>query len=81
MSDRFDLDGPAGGTDMTPNRLERSRDDRMIAGVCGGIAEYFGWDPTLVRIVYVIGSLLSAAFPGTLAYIILWVVMPDEGRY
>lgn len=78
MSDGFDLDDP-GGTDLTPNRLTRSRSDRMIAGVCGGIAEYFGWDPTLVRIVYVIGSLLSAAFPGTLAYIILWVVMPDEG--
>lgn len=82
MSDGFDLDDPAGGGDMTPrNRLTRSRSDRMIAGVCGGIAEYFGWDPTLVRIVYVIGSLLSAAFPGTLAYIVLWVVMPDEGRY
>lgn len=79
MSDGFDLDDPAGETDLTPNRLTRSRSDRMIAGVCGGIAEYFGWDPTLVRIVYVIGSLLSAAFPGTLAYIILWVVMPDEG--
>lgn len=64
---------------MTPrDRLTRSRDDRMIAGVCGGIAEYFNWDPTLVRIVYVVASLLSAAFPGTLAYIILWVVMPDE---
>lgn len=71
--------GSGTGNDMTPKKkLTRSRDDRMIAGVCGGLAEYFQVDPTLVRIIYVIGSLLSAAFPGTLAYIILWVVMPDE---
>ncbi len=63
---------------MPKKRLTRSRDDRMIAGVCGGLAEYFQVDPTLVRIIYVVGSLLSAAFPGTLAYIILWIVMPDE---
>lgn len=70
---------PEPGRDMMPKkRLTRSRDDRMIAGVCGGLAEYFEVDPTLVRIIYVVGSLLSAAFPGTLAYIILWIVMPDE---
>lgn len=48
----------------------------MIAGVCGGIAEWFGWDPTLVRIGYVILSIFSAAFPGILVYLILWAVMP-----
>ena len=48
----------------------------MIGGVCGGIAEWLGWDPTLVRISYVVVSILSAAFPGLLVYIILWVVMP-----
>jgi phage shock protein PspC (stress-responsive transcriptional regulator) len=48
----------------------------MIAGVCGGIAEWLGWDPTVVRILYVIVSVLSIAFPGTLAYIILWAIMP-----
>lgn len=74
--------GPGSGKDMTPKKkLTRSRDDRMIAGVCGGLAEYFGVDPTLVRIIYAVGSLLSAAFPGTLAYIVLWIIMPDEGRY
>ena len=56
-------------------RLRRSQ-NRMIAGVCGGIAEWVGWDPTLVRILYVLVSILSAAFPGILVYIILWIVMP-----
>lgn len=58
-------------------RLKRSS-DKMIAGVCGGIAEWLGWDPTLVRIGYVLLSIFSAAFPGILIYIILWVVMPKD---
>lgn len=58
--------------------LHRSRKNRMIAGVCGGLGEHFGIDPTLVRIVYVIGSILSVAFPGILVYLILWVVIPEE---
>jgi phage shock protein C len=56
----------------------RSRSDRMIAGVCGGFAKALGWSSTSVRILYVIVSALSAAFPGILAYIILWAVMPEE---
>jgi phage shock protein C len=48
----------------------------MIAGVCGGLAEYLDMDPTLMRVLYVIVSVLSAAFPGILAYIILMFVMP-----
>ena len=56
--------------------LVRSRRNRMIAGVCGGIAQSLGWDPTLVRILYVLVSVISAAFPGILVYVILWVVMP-----
>ena len=59
------------------NPLRRSRDKRMIAGVCGGLAEWLGWDVTLVRTLYIVVSILSAAFPGLLAYIILWIVMPD----
>ena len=58
--------------------LHRSKSDRMIAGVCGGIAKSFDWDPTFVRIAYVLISLLSAAFPGILFYIILWVLVPEE---
>jgi len=56
-------------------RLKRSR-NKMIAGVCGGLADYFELDPTLVRVGYVLVSILSAAFPGVLAYIILMFVMP-----
>lgn len=56
-------------------RLRKSR-DRFIAGVCGGIAEWLGWDPSVVRILYVLVSILSVAFPGILVYVILWLVMP-----
>jgi phage shock protein PspC (stress-responsive transcriptional regulator) len=56
-------------------RLTRSS-NKMIAGVCAGIAEYFGWEVTLFRVVYVIVSILSVAFPGILVYLVLWVVMP-----
>ncbi len=56
--------------------LHRSVHNYMIGGVCGGIAEWLGWNPTLVRISYVVVSILSAAFPGLLVYIILWMVMP-----
>jgi phage shock protein C len=59
-----------------PRRLTRSSKHKMIAGVCGGLAEYFVLDPTLVRVAYVIVSIISAAFPGILAYIILMFVMP-----
>lgn len=59
-------------------RLVRTRNDRVIAGVCGGIARYFGWDSTIVRIFYVLISIFSAAFPGILVYIILWIVMPER---
>ena len=48
----------------------------MIAGVCAGIAEWLGWDPTVVRVGYVLLSVLSAAFPGILVYILLWIIMP-----
>ena len=61
-------------------KLLRSRDDRMIAGICGGLAEWLGWDATLVRIAYVVISILSAGFPGTLAYIALWFIMPEAPR-
>ncbi len=48
----------------------------MIGGVCGGIAEWLDWDPTLVRILYIAVSVMSVAFPGILAYLVLWIVMP-----
>ena len=58
--------------------LRRNRSDRIVAGVCGGIAKWLDWDPTVVRVIYVVGSLVSAAFPGILAYIILWLVIPQD---
>ena len=59
------------------NRLTRSN-EKILGGVCAGMAEYFQLDPTLVRIAYILISILSAAFPGILVYIILWVVMPPK---
>ena len=56
--------------------LHRSREHKMIAGVCGGLAEWLGWDPTVVRILYVLASILSVAFPGILVYLALWFLMP-----
>ena len=58
--------------------LRRSRSDRKIAGVVAGLAKYFGLDPTLARVIYVVISIVSAAFPGILVYLILWVIIPKE---
>jgi phage shock protein PspC (stress-responsive transcriptional regulator) len=58
--------------------LYRSRRHKIIAGVCGGLADWLGWSPTVVRVAYVILSIASVGFPGTIAYIILWIVMPKE---
>ena len=58
--------------------LRRSRRDRMIAGVVGGLADYFGLDAGLLRVIYVLVSISSAAFPGVLVYIILWLLVPQE---
>jgi phage shock protein C len=58
--------------------LYRSRRNRIIAGVCGGLAEWLGWSPTWVRLLYILISILSVAFPGIIVYIILWVVVPKS---
>lgn len=65
---------------MASTRLERSRNDRMIAGVLGGIARRLGWSSMLLRIVFVLVSILSAAFPGIIVYLLAWLLMPEEGR-
>ncbi|MGK2856814.1 MAG: PspC domain-containing protein [Thermoanaerobaculia bacterium] len=57
--------------------LQRSRKYRLLGGVCGGLAEFLGWDPTVTRVAFVLVSILSAAFPGILAYILLWILMPQ----
>ena len=57
-----------------PKRLYRSRNDRLLAGVCGGIAEYFGWDPTAVRLVFIVSCLLPG--PQLVAYLAAWILIP-----
>ena len=57
--------------------LRRSRSNRMVAGVVAGLAEYVGMDVTLARVLFVLASIVSAAFPGVIVYLILWAVMPD----
>ncbi len=64
-----------------PKLLRRSLANRQIAGVCGGLADYFGLDPTAVRVGYVLLSLFSAAFPGMLVYVILWILIPEREYY
>lgn len=61
--------------------LRRSVANRQIAGVCGGLAEYFGIDPTAVRVAYVLLSIFSVAFPGILVYLILWFLIPEREYY
>lgn len=61
---------------MSQSGLYRSTRQHMIAGVMGGIAERFGWNANLLRIIFVFVSVMSAAFPGILVYLILWMVMP-----
>jgi phage shock protein C len=60
--------------------LARSKRNKIIAGVCGGIAESLDWSPTTVRILYVIISILSVAFPGILFYLVLWALMPPAAE-
>jgi phage shock protein C len=60
--------------------LHRSRRHKILGGVCGGLAAWLGWDVTAVRILYVVISVASAAFPGILVYLILWLAMPMEDR-
>ena len=62
----------------SPRPFARSLNDRMIAGVMGGIAHRYGWNTTLLRVLFVIVSIASAAFPGILVYLILWLLMPNE---
>jgi phage shock protein PspC (stress-responsive transcriptional regulator) len=58
--------------------LYRSNRSNMIAGVMGGIAERFGWNANLLRLIFVLVSVMSAAFPGILVYLVLWLVMPKQ---
>ncbi len=61
---------------METKKLYRSENDKMVAGVCGGLAEYFGWDPTLVRLAFAILFLLGGN--GLLIYLVLWIITPHK---
>lgn len=58
--------------------LRRSRRHRIVAGVCGGLADWLGWRPTVVRVLFVLIGALPV-LPGILAYVVLWLVIPEEG--
>ncbi len=60
-------------------KLYRSRSERMIAGVCGGLGDYFGIDPTLVRLLFVVASLFGGPM-GPIAYLIFMIVVPNEAE-
>lgn len=57
-------------------RLHRSKKNQMLAGVCGGLGEYFGIDPTVVRLIFVLATIFGGY--GIIAYIILWIILPEE---
>jgi len=58
--------------------ITRDKSNAMIGGVCAGLARHFSWSVTGTRVVYVLASILSAAFPGILVYIILWLLIPES---
>jgi phage shock protein C len=61
---------------MQNQRLYRSQNERMLAGVCGGLGKFFGIDPTIMRLIFVVLALMGG--PGLLIYIIMWIVVPEE---
>lgn len=61
-------------------RLTRSK-EKMVAGVLAGIADYLNMDPTIVRVLYVVLSIASIGFPGLIAYLIMWVIIPQEKTF
>ena len=63
---------------METKRLYRSETNRHIAGVCGGIAEYFDIDPSLVRLAFLLGTVLGG--PGVAIYVVMWIIVPEESQ-
>jgi phage shock protein PspC (stress-responsive transcriptional regulator) len=62
----------------SPRRLTRSRSDRMLAGICGGIADYLIVDPTVVRLVFALATFFTVVFPGILIYLVMWIIVPKD---
>ncbi|KUK59788.1 MAG: Phage shock protein C, PspC [Methanoculleus marisnigri] len=61
-------------------KLTRSTSDRWVAGICGGIGEYFEIDPNVIRVVWVIVTVLTGFLPGIIIYILLWIILPEQGQ-
>jgi phage shock protein C len=66
------------GTPRAVSKLQRSRADRKIAGVCAGLAEHLGIDVTLMRLIWVFVVVMTGIFPGVIVYLLAWMVMPEE---
>ena len=62
---------------MEGKKLTRPQNNKMLAGVCAGIANYFGLDPTLIRVVYTLLTVFTA-FAGVIVYLLLWIIIPEE---
>jgi phage shock protein PspC (stress-responsive transcriptional regulator) len=63
---------------MSKQKLMRSSKEKMFAGVLGGVADYLGWDVTILRIVYALVTIFSSIFPGIILYVVLWILMPEK---
>jgi len=62
----------------SPKRLTRSVKDKMLAGICGGLANYMDVDPTIVRLVFALATFFTVVFPGVIIYLIMWIIVPKE---
>jgi len=69
---------PSSAPSGTSKTLRRSNQEKLVAGVCGGIARTYDYDVSLVRLIVVIGAIFTAIFPFVIAYIILWAAVPAE---
>lgn len=63
---------------MSYKRIYRSRAEMQLAGLCGGLGEYFQVDPVLIRLLFVLGTLLTGVVPGVVAYLVGWLIVPVE---
>jgi len=61
-------------------KLTRSTSDRWVAGICGGIGEYFEIDPNVIRVLWVIITVLTGFVAGIIIYILLWIILPEQGQ-
>lgn len=66
--------------DLRGRKLTRSYQERKLAGVCGGVGEYFQLDPVLIRLVWVFGTAMTGVVPGILAYLVAWLIAPESVR-